>query len=126
MEHAPQNIRPTKKQRELLSFIDGFVKGNGYGPSYREIMRALEYKSVSTVATHVNGLIAKGYLVKADTSARSLSVMKQPVRQHVSQEQWLTEELRKKRHEHALKNDAHDRNVVEAIDRVAKLFGITL
>ncbi len=34
--------RPTKKQRELLSFIDGFIKGNGYGPSYREIMRALD------------------------------------------------------------------------------------
>jgi SOS-response transcriptional repressor LexA len=43
--------RPTKKQRELLSFIDGFIKGYGYGPSYREIMRALDYKSVSTVAS---------------------------------------------------------------------------
>ncbi|OYX34461.1 hypothetical protein B7Z00_05315, partial [Candidatus Saccharibacteria bacterium 32-50-10] len=53
--------RPTKKQRELLSFIDGFIKGYGYGPSYREIMRALDYKSVSTVATHVNGLVARGW-----------------------------------------------------------------
>lgn len=67
--------RPTKKQHELLSFIDGFVKGNGYGPSYREIMRALDYKSVSTVATHVNGLIARGWLVKKDNSARSLEVV---------------------------------------------------
>lgn len=67
--------RPTKKQRELLSFIDGFIKGNGYGPSYREVMRALDYKSVSTVATHVNGLIARGWLVKKDNSARSLTVM---------------------------------------------------
>lgn len=67
--------RPTKKQRELLSFIDGFIKGNGYGPSYREVMRALDYKSVSTVATHVNGLIARGWLVKKDNSARSLTVV---------------------------------------------------
>lgn len=66
--------RPTKKQRELLSFIDGFIKGNGYGPSYREIMRALDYKSVSTVATHINGLIARGWLVKRDNSARTLEV----------------------------------------------------
>lgn len=65
---------PTKKQKELLSFIDGFIKGNGYGPSYREIMRSLGYKSVSTVATHVDNLIAKGYLVKRDYSARSLEV----------------------------------------------------
>ncbi len=66
--------RPTKKQRELLSFIDGFIKGNGYGPSYREIMRALDYKSVSTVATHINGLIERGWLVKKDNSARTLEV----------------------------------------------------
>ena len=67
--------RPTKKQRELLSFIDGFIKGYGYGPSYREIMRALDYKSVSTVATHVNGLVARGWLVKKDKSARTLEVV---------------------------------------------------
>ena len=67
--------RASKKQRELLLFIDGFIKGNNYGPSYREIMRALGYKSVSTVATHVDGLIAKGYLRKADNSARSIQVV---------------------------------------------------
>ena len=67
--------RPTKKQKELLNFIDGFIKGYGYGPSYREIMRALDYKSVSTVATHVNGLITSGWLVKKDNSARSLTVI---------------------------------------------------
>ena len=67
--------RPSKKQRELLSFIDGFIKGNGYGPSYREVMRALDYKSVSTVATHIDGLITKGFLIKRDHSARSLEVI---------------------------------------------------
>lgn len=67
--------RPTKKQRELLSFIEGFISGYGYGPSYREIMRALDYKSVSTVASHVDGLIARGWLIKRNHSARSLEVI---------------------------------------------------
>jgi len=67
--------RTSKRQQELLQFIDGFIKGNGYGPSYREVMRALGYKSVSTVAVHVDGLIAKGYLRKRDRSARSLEVV---------------------------------------------------
>ena len=67
--------RPSKKQFELLQFIEGFIKGNGYGPSYREIMRALDYKSVSTVAVHVDGLITRGYLRKRDHSARSLEVV---------------------------------------------------
>lgn len=69
------DTRSTKKQRELLAFIDTFIQGNGYGPSYREVMRSLGYKSVSTVAVHINGLIAKGYLRKRDKSARSLEVV---------------------------------------------------
>lgn len=67
--------RPTKKQKELLEFIDSFIKSSGYGPSYREIMRGLDYKSVSTVAVHVDGLITRGWLTKKDASARSLQVI---------------------------------------------------
>jgi len=69
------NDRSTKRQKELLNFVDGFIQGHGYGPSYREIMRALGYKSVSTVAIHINGLITKGYLQKRNRSARSLEVL---------------------------------------------------
>lgn len=67
--------RPTKKQRELLSFIENFVAGHGYGPSYREIMRGLGYKSVSTVATHIDNLITRGHLRKRTKSARSLEMV---------------------------------------------------
>ena len=69
------NERSSKRQRELLNFVDGFIKGHGYGPSYREIMRGLGYKSVSTVAVHIDNLIAKGYVRKRDNSARSLEVV---------------------------------------------------
>lgn len=67
--------RSSMRQRELLEHVDGFIKEHGYGPSYREIMTALGYKSVSTVATHIDGLLAKGYLRKATRSARSLEVV---------------------------------------------------
>lgn len=67
--------RSTKKQRELLAWVDGFIKEHGYGPSYREIMNGLGYKSVSTVAVHIDGLIERGYLRKRDNSARSLEVV---------------------------------------------------
>lgn len=49
---------------------------HGYGPSYREIMRGCDYKSVSTVAVHVDNLIARGHLRKKTRSARSLEVVK--------------------------------------------------
>lgn len=67
--------RSTKRQKELLDYVDHFITEHGYGPSYREIMLALGYKSVSTVAIHINGLINKGYLRKRDNSARSLEVV---------------------------------------------------
>jgi hypothetical protein len=95
--------RSSKRQRELLNFVDGFIRGNGYGPSYREIMRALGYKSVSTVAIHVDGLMAKGYLRKRDHSARSLEVIttrvdEPPARKKTipSQEKWLVDIISEK------------------------------
>jgi repressor LexA len=95
--------RPSKKQRELLSFIDGFIKGNGYGPSYREIMRALDYKSVSTVAVHIDGLIKRGLLYKKDNSARTLEVVKEQMAEPRIDEanekmhrMWLVEMVTKK------------------------------
>ena len=38
-------------------------------------MRGLGYKSVSTVATHIDNLIARGHLRKRTKSARSLEVV---------------------------------------------------
>jgi len=69
------DIRPTKKQRELLTFIETFIAEHGYSPSYREIMTGLNYTSVATVAVHVNNLIARGHLSRRDRSARSLEVV---------------------------------------------------
>ncbi len=68
-------IRPTKKQRELLTFIERFIGEHGYSPSFREIMSGLNYTSVATVALHVNNLIKRGHLRKRDHSARSLEVV---------------------------------------------------
>ena len=53
----PKTIRPTKKQRELLTYIENFINEHGYSPSYREIMAGQNYTSVATVALHVNNLI---------------------------------------------------------------------
>ncbi len=99
-QQQPQE-RPSKKQRELLSFIDTFIAGHGYGPSYREIMRGLGYKSVATVAAHVDNLIVKGLLKKRDRSARSLEVVgtsKDFVSGKVkpAEEKWLVELVGKK------------------------------
>ena len=74
-DKSEATVRPTKKQRELLTFIEEFIAEHGYSPSYREIMRALNYNSVATVALHVGNLIKRGHLAKRDHSARSLEVL---------------------------------------------------
>ncbi len=95
-----QSIRPTKKQRELLTFIENFIGEHGYSPSYREIMSGLRYTSVATVALHVNNLIKRGHLRKRDHSARSLEVVAPSEQPKVvsntikpGEEKWLVEKV---------------------------------
>lgn len=93
-------VRPTKKQRELLTFIEQFIGEHGYSPSYREVMAGLSYTSVATVALHINNLIRRGHLRKRDHSARSLEVVTAPVADKSpvadvkpSEEKWLVEKV---------------------------------
>lgn len=99
-EKQTKNIRPTKKQKELLSFIDSFIAEHGYSPSYREIMSGLNYTSVATVSLHVNNLIKRGHLKKRDNSARSLEVIEPSVESNITtnqikpgEEKWLVERI---------------------------------
>ncbi|MCL5113379.1 MAG: hypothetical protein M1554_02780 [Patescibacteria group bacterium] len=93
-------IRPTKKQKDLLDFIRQFISEHGYSPSYREIMKGLNYNSVATVALHINNLLKRGQLIKRDHSARSLEVLDNHMEPKIltnqikeSEEKWLIEKV---------------------------------
>ena len=100
---AEKTIRPTKKQKELLTFIESFIAQHGYSPSYREIMAGTGHTSVATVSLHVNNLIQRGHLAKRDRSARSLEVVKPvgapavaeiaPRQLNASEEKWLVQKI---------------------------------
>ena len=105
--------RSTKRQKELLDYVDRFIGEHGYGPSYREVMNALGYKSVSTVAVHIDGLISKGYLRKRDNSARSLEVVSAqfgdtPAKQPggTAREKWLVEAVNDRFSKYASSKDS--------------------
>lgn len=68
---------PTKKQKQLLKFIQDFTIEHDYSPSYREIQRAMGLKSVSAVAEHVDNCVKAGYLKKTPNAARTLEVIPQ-------------------------------------------------
>lgn len=97
---SQKTVRPTKKQKELLTFIEKFIAEHGYSPSYREIMSGLNYNSVATVSLHVNNLIKRGHLRKRDHSARSLEVADSSEPDKVTsnqiapgEEKWLIEKV---------------------------------
>lgn len=68
-------MKASKKQRLLLGWLEDFLAEHDYAPSYREIAAGLDYKSVSTVAVHIDNLVAMGYLRKVENAARSLEVV---------------------------------------------------
>lgn len=122
-----ESMRPTKKQKELMGFIENFITEHGYSPSYREIMVGLKYNSVATVALHVNSLIKRGHLRKRDRSARSLEPVKilEPEKISTNQiapseEKWLVEKV-----EHSFKQAETMGAELEqsAIDRLYVLVG---
>lgn len=69
----------TKRQREILTFIQDFIKDFGYSPSYREIGEHFGLRSTATVAEHVETLKEKGYLDGTDRSARALVLTEDPL-----------------------------------------------
>lgn len=64
----------TRRQKEVLDFITGFVEDNGYSPSYEELARGLQLASVATVHKHIEALESRGYLRRGFNQSRSLEV----------------------------------------------------
>ena len=64
----------TKRQKDVLDFITGFVEENGYSPSYDEIAHALDLASLATVHKHISALAEKKYLRRGANQSRSVDV----------------------------------------------------
>jgi repressor LexA len=64
----------TKRQKQVLDFIAGFVDDNGYCPSYEEIAKGLDLASLATVHKHISVLESKSYLKRGFNQSRSLEL----------------------------------------------------
>ncbi len=64
----------TRRQKQVLDMIAGFVAENGYSPSYEEIARGLNLASLATVHKHISALTAKNYLKRGFNQSRSLEL----------------------------------------------------
>jgi repressor LexA len=64
----------TKRQKEFLDFLAGFLEEKGYSPSYEEIATGLDLASLATVHKHILALESKHYLKRGFNQSRSLEI----------------------------------------------------
>ncbi|MBM61609.1 MAG: repressor LexA [Acidobacteria bacterium] len=69
----------TKRQREVLDFLNEFIEGHGYAPSLNEIGRRFGLSSLATVHKHLTNLQDKGFIRRAWNRSRSLEVVTSPI-----------------------------------------------
>jgi repressor LexA len=68
----------TRKQYELLVFIDRHLKQTGFSPSFEEMKDALTLKSKSGIHRLISALEERGYLARRHHRARALDVLRLP------------------------------------------------
>jgi len=73
---SPQTI--TKRQRQVLDFIEQQMRKRGFPPSVREIGEAVGLTSPSTVHSHLRTLTNLGYLKRDPTKPRAIEVRWDP------------------------------------------------
>ena len=64
----------TKRQRQILDFIESFIESYGYSPSFEEIAKFFGYRSLATVHEHLSNLERKGYIRKNYNESRSVEM----------------------------------------------------
>lgn len=62
----------TKKQKDVLDYITGYVRENGYSPTQKEIQENFGFKSLGSVQDYIKYLTAGGYLNNDSHSVRGL------------------------------------------------------
>jgi repressor LexA len=68
----------TRKQYELLIFVDQRLKTTGVSPSFDEMKDALDLKSKSGIHRLITGLVERGFIRRLPHRARALEVVKLP------------------------------------------------
>ena len=68
----------TKKQKNLLVFINKKIRSTGVSPSYEEMKDALNLKSKSGIHRLITALEERGFIKRLAHKARALEVLKLP------------------------------------------------
>lgn len=62
----------TKRQREIVDFIETYITAHRYSPSYRDIQQHFGFSSLGSVYSHIQLLKKKGFLSENTQLSRSM------------------------------------------------------
>jgi repressor LexA len=65
----------TKRQREILDYLQEFIDRHGYAPSLEEIGRRFSLSSLATVHKHLTNLQDKGFIRRSWNRSRSVELL---------------------------------------------------
>ncbi len=65
----------TKRQKQILDYLQEYLEDHGYAPSFEEIARHFRFASLATVHEHLENLQRKGYIRKGYNESRSIEVV---------------------------------------------------
>ena len=65
----------TPRQKQIMSFIVGYIDDNGYPPTVRAIGFELCIRSTDGVTDHLNALERKGYIAREYNTSRAIRVL---------------------------------------------------
>jgi repressor LexA len=65
----------TKRQREILDYLNEFIQQHGYAPSLEEVGRRFNLSSLATVHKHLTNLQEKGFIRRAWNRSRSVELL---------------------------------------------------
>lgn len=80
----PRRSGLTAKQRELLVFIEGYVKQHGFAPTFVEMAAALGVNSKSGVHRLVTALVERGAITRLEYRARAIELIGAPISPQVA------------------------------------------
>jgi repressor LexA len=65
----------TKRQKELLDYLEGYIRRRGYAPTLMEIGRRFGLGSVATVHKHLTNLAQKGAIRRKSHLSRAIELV---------------------------------------------------
>ena len=65
----------TKRQREILDYLNEFIEQHGYAPSLEEVGRRFGLSSLATVHKHLTNLQEKGFIKRTWNRSRSVELL---------------------------------------------------